>query len=191
MYRDDISKWKGNVEIAGYGRSFVLYYLSLRSPFSLLPFLVLLRHYGRTPRVSLHDASLALYLLPSLSFLPPTALVGILFTRRRVHDEKSRVRSYIRRETGRSIGYQRKILRIDGRELRAGRFLATVTEYNRRMPLYNSERERRSNCFPVFLVHSCRLLLPLFPPDAGVSTLANSDEYRGGPRERIAEFRRD
>lgn len=42
----------------------------------LLLFLVLLRHYGRTPRVSLHDASLALYLLPSLSFLPPSTTRG-------------------------------------------------------------------------------------------------------------------
>lgn len=61
------------------------------------------------PRVSLHDVC---SLSPSFPFSPPI-LMGILFTRRRVHDEKSKVRAYIRRKPGRPIGYRRKILRID------------------------------------------------------------------------------
>lgn len=47
-------------------------------------------------RLSLHDVC---SLSPSFPFSPPI-LMGILFTRRRVRDEKSKVRTYIRRKRG-------------------------------------------------------------------------------------------
>lgn len=74
-------------------------------------------------RVSLHDVC---SLSPSFPFSPPI-LMGILFTRRRVRDEKSKVRT----ETGRPIGYRRKILRIDATARRPGRFSVTDNRHSR------------------------------------------------------------
>lgn len=111
MYRDDISKWKGNVEIAGYGLfRFILSFTANTLDAHLRLRLRRLRRRSASRLAS--RRSLFISFLPFFSSYPP---MGILFTRRRVHDEKRKVRTErILERADRSIGYRRKILRIDG-----------------------------------------------------------------------------
>lgn len=138
--------------------------------------------------------SRSLSAFPSLSFLPPSILVGILFTRRRVHDEKSRVRSYIRRENGTVDRLSAENIADRRTRTTAGRFFATVTEYNRRMRYII----RNARDGVIAFLPSSFIPVAVAPPPSSFPSQRRRFHVRefgrasrGGPRERIAEFRRD